>query len=237
MLTSVFYYNLYRPYIVGSAPNRNVDGSPRRERINSGQDTKASGRIFVLNKSLRNEIVNHAQNVTTGITDLRSATGRTAQDMENFNRTVYREGWEEAVDRLTENLTQFADGYNHAANFMQSQEHSAGLRAFSEEVTDNVYYNRTRLEMLGLTLSEEGRLAFSNKQVRDMSHEQINVAISENIEIFEGLRAYTGQVLSEPLVEHMHFRGLTYHYNYQLGRMETEGFGLLEAGILVDRVV
>jgi len=237
MLTSVFYYNLYRPYIVGGAPNRNSDGSPRRERINSNQNTDAAGRIFVLNKSLRNEIVNHAQNVTSGVTDLRQATGRAAYDMENFNRTVHREGWEEAIENLTENLAEFAAGFNQSADFMQSQEHSAGLRAFSEEVTDNVYYNRSRLEMLGLSLSEGGRLAFSDRQVRAMSHEQVNVAISENIEIFEGLRAYTSQILSEPLVEHMHFRGLTYHYNYQLGRMETEGFGLLEAGMLVDKFV
>ena len=44
-------------------------------------------------------------------------------------------------------------------------------------------------------------------------------------------------MLSEPLIEHMHFRGLSYHYNYQLGRMETEGFNLIESGMLVDRFV
>lgn len=235
MLTSVFYYNLYRPYIVGT--NRNSENAPRRERINSNQNTDSGSRIFVLNKSLRNEIVDHAQNVTVGVTDLRQATGRAAHDMENFNRTVYREGWDQAIENLVDNLEDFADGFNQSAEFMQSQEHSAGLRAFSEEVTENVYYNRSRLELIGLSLSEDGRLSFSGNQVRGMSRDQINVAISENLQIFEGIRTYTSQILSEPLVEHMHFRGLTYHYNYQLGRMETEGFGLLEAGMLVDRLV
>jgi len=237
MLTSVFYYSLYRPYIVGGTNSRN-DGSPRRERINTARENEAAaGRVFVLNKSLQTEILSHAQSITSGVTSLRSSTGRTASDMENFNRTVHREGWEDAVNGLARNLSGFANGYNQSVEFMQAQEHSAGLRAFSEEVTDNVFYNRGRLEMLGLTLSEGGRLAFSQDQIRGMSYQQINAAIGENIEIFEGLRAYTNQMLSEPLIEHMQFRGLNYHYNYQLGRMETEGFNLLEAGMLVDRVV
>lgn len=238
MLTSVFYYNLYRPYLVGGVNGRNNEvSSPRRERINTNRESgEPSGRVFVLNKSLREDVVNHAQAVTTGVTDLRSATGRTAYDMENFNRYVHREGWDEAIGNLANNLERFANGFNRSAHFMQDQEHSANLRAFSDEIIENVEYNSGRLEMLGLGLSE-GRLSFNREQVEAMSYEQVNVAIGENIEIFEGLRAYTNQLLSEPLAEHMRFRGLTYHYNYQMGRMETEGFNLIEAGMLVDRLV
>jgi hypothetical protein len=38
-------------------------------------------------------------------------------------------------------------------------------------------------------------------------------------------------------VDHMRFRGLSYHYNYHMGTMETDGYNLLEAGMLVDRLV
>jgi hypothetical protein len=35
----------------------------------------------------------------------------------------------------------------------------------------------------------------------------------------------------------MRFQGLSYHYNYQRGAMETDGFGLLDMGLLVDKTV
>ena len=239
MLTSVFYFNLYKPYIVGNATNRgNETYAPRRERVSSGKENPgSSGRIFVLNKALRNDIVRYAQAVSHGVTDLREATKQTAQDMENFNRTVHREGWDNAMENLADNLEQFSEFFNKSAGFMQTQMHSAGLRAFSNEVAENVYYNRSRLEMLGLTLSGEGQMAFSRNQVMGMSYEEVNVAIGETIEIFDSLRSHTQQLMTEPLIEHMRFRGLNYHYNYRMGTMETEGYSLLEAGMLVDRIV
>jgi hypothetical protein len=235
MLTSVFYYNMYKPYIVGNAGNRSEGYVPRRERI--AQGTEPAGRVFVLNKALRNEIVSYAQSVSHGVSDLRNATKETARDMANFNGMVHREGWEDAIENMADNLENFAEYYNRSAGFMSQQQHSAGLRSYSGEVIDTVHHNGARLEMLGLTLSEEGQMAFDREFVNAMNHEQVNAAIGENIEMFEGLRSYTQQLMTEPLIEHMRFRGLSYHYNYRMGTMETDGYSLIEAGMLVDRLV
>jgi len=238
MLTSIFYYGLYRPYIVSNAGNRGGDHIPRRSRIADKRETpETSGAVYVLNKSLKNEVINYARAVSHGVVDLRSATQRTAGDMQRFNRTAHEDGLETATEELVENLSAFAENFNRSAGFMQAQDTSVGLRAFSYEVADNVYYNRNRLEMLGLHLSESGHFTFDAERVQSMSHEEINVAIGENIEIFSGLQSFTQQLLSEPLVEHMRFQGLNYHYNYQRGAMESDGFGLLEMGLLVNRVV
>lgn len=235
MLTSVFYYNMYKPYIVGNSSSRAEGYSPRRERI--AQSNEHSGRVYVLNKALRNEIVNYVRTVSDSVSDLRGSTRRTAIGMERFNGTVHREGFESALSEMAESLEGFAENYNSAADFMHTQAHSAGLRAYSNEVVENVHHNRNRLEMLGLTLGEDSRLRFNPDAVHGMNHQQINVAISENIEIFEGLRAYTRQLMTEPLVEHMRFRGLSYHYNYRMGTMETDGYSLIETGMIVDRLV
>lgn len=235
MLTSIFYYNIYKPYIVGNVNNRGEGYVPRRKRISQGNEP--IGRVFVLNKALCNEIINYAQAVSHGVTDLREATKRTAINMQNFNGMVHREGLNSALEGIVDNLERFAQHYNNSAGFMQQQMYSAGLRAYSGEVIENVHYNRKRLEMLGFVLSYEGQIAFNRGQVSAMSHKEINVAIGENIEIFEGLRTYTQQLMTEPLIEHMRFRGLNYHYNYSMGTMETEDYSLIEAGMLVDRLV
>jgi hypothetical protein len=235
MLTSVFYYNMYKPYIIGNAGNRSEGYVPRRERIAQGNEP--AGRVFVLNKALRNEIVSYAQSVSDGVSNLRDATKRTAVDMDNFNGAVHKEGFEAALENMADNLENFADFYNNSAGFMQNQQHSTGLRSYSGELVENVTHNRTRLEMLGLSLSEEGRISFNRERVSAMNHKEINVAIGENIEMFEGLRSHTQQLMTEPLIEHMRFRGLSYHYNYRMGTMETDGYSLIEAGMLVDRLV
>jgi len=235
MLTSVFYYNIYRPYIVGNAGTRDGGYVPRRQRIAQGNEPL--GRVFVLNKALREEIVNYAQSVSGGVTSLRNATKRAAVDMENFNRDVHRDGFEAAIENMANNLEMFATNYNDSAGFMYQQSHSSGLRSYSGEVIENVHQNSTRLQMLGLTLSEENTIAFDRAHVSGLSHEAINVAIGENIGLFEGLRTYTQQLMTEPLVEHMRFRGLSYHYNYRMGTMETDGYSLIEAGMIVDRRV
>ncbi|MCL2603940.1 MAG: hypothetical protein FWD90_05635 [Defluviitaleaceae bacterium] len=238
MLTSVFYYNLYKPYLVSNANGRGDNIGPRRSRIADKRETpETSGPVFVLNKSLKKDMVNYARSVSHGVVDLRESTHRIAGDMHDFNRTAHQSGWDYALDVLMSDLSAFADNYNRSAGFMRAQDHSAGLRSFSYEIADNIFYNRNRLEMLGLNLSEDGRFAFDSDRVRDMSFEEVNVAIGENIEIFSGLQSFTRQLLTEPLVEHMRFRGLNYHYNYRRGQMETDGFGLLEMGLLVDRVV
>jgi len=235
MLTSVFYYNMYKPYIVGGANRNETSYATRRERISQGNEP--AGRVYVLNKALRNEIVDYVRSVSDNVSDLRHATRQTATEMQRFNGTVHREGWENAMRNMSENLEAFADNYNVAAGFLHAQSHSSGLRAYSSEVIESISHNQERLEMLGLNLGEDGRLNFDNETVSAMNHDEMNVAISENIELFEGLRSYTRQLMTEPLVEHMRFRGLSYHYNYRMGTMETDGYSLIEAGMLVDRLV
>ncbi|MCL2048359.1 MAG: hypothetical protein FWG87_06495 [Defluviitaleaceae bacterium] len=235
MLTSIFYYNVYKPYIVGDPANRDGKTAARKERISQGNEP--AGRVFVLNKALRSEIVDYIQNVSHGVTDLRNATKRAAAEMENFNGTVYKDGYEEALEKMADNLAAFAQYYNNSSEFMQKQQHSAGLRSYSGEVSENVNSNRARLEMLGISLSPEGTMLFDRERVSAMSREEMNVAIGENIGIFDGIRSYTQQLMTEPLVDHMRFRGLSFHYNYQMGTMETEGYSLIEAGIIVDRLV
>ena len=239
MLTSVFYYNIYRPYLVGNVTNRgNNIYSPKKERINTGRERpEQTGRIFVLNKALRKEIVDYAQAVSHGITDFREATKHTVTNMETFNRTVHREGFYYAVENLAYDLENFAEYFNKSSFFLQTQVHSDGLRAYSNEVAENIYHNRDRLEMLGISLAADGHMYFSKGQVESMTHSEINLAIGENLAIFEGLRAFSGQIMTEPLLAHMGFTGLQYHYNYRLGTMEAEGYSLIEAGMLVDKKV
>ena len=90
---------------------------------------------------------------------------------------------------------------------------------------------------MGINLTEGGRLSFNRDYVDSLSQDKINIAIGENIEIFTSLHRQTGSLLTEPLSGHMNFKALGYHYNYKMGAMETDGFGVIEVGMLIDKAV
>lgn len=239
MLTSVYYYDLYKPYIMGNRDTGTY--APKRGRIADRRESYSgdtSGRVYILNKTLKNEIVEYARNVSSGATGLRSSTRQASEDMEQFNRNIHNDGFEMAQTWLADDLEEFAENYNNAAGFMSTQKHSTDLRTFSYEIADNLYYNRDRLSMLGLSLSDTGRLAFDRSYFNGLTQDEVNVAIGENIQIFADLHRQADSVLNEPLAEHMNFKNLSYHYNYKMGVMVTDdGFGMIESGLLIDRVV
>jgi hypothetical protein len=213
--------------------------APRRSRIADKKTSPPSsgGQDFVLNKARKNEIINYARDVSSGINNLRSTARKAHRDMENFNHMVYLEGWDNAVSSLTRDFSKFSKQYNDSTDFLQSQSHSANLRSFSEDITGHLQYNRERLHTLGFSFTQEGRMGYDRSVVEGMSHNRINIVIGENKYIFSDLQTQAQHALTEPLMEHMNFKGLGYHYNYKLGAMKADGFGLLEAGLLIDEVV
>ena len=238
MLTSIYYYDLYKPYIMSTRESNSV--APKRGRIADKKSAPpaSKGQDFVLNKAVKNEIVGYARDVSNGINNLRSSARRTQQDMERFNHLVHREGWDYALGSLTKDLSKFADQYNNSTEFLQAQNRSSELRTFSDEITDHLRYNSEQLHSLGFSFSEDSRrVNFDRSVVEGMSHSRINIVIGENMHIFNDLQRHAETALREPLIEHMNFGGLGYHYNYKLGMLKADGFNLLEVGLLVDEVV
>jgi hypothetical protein len=213
--------------------------APKRSRIADKRDTSEpkTGQMYVLNKAIKNEIISYAQNVSNGVTKLRATTRQTAKDMENFNYNVRKDGFNAARNYLDEDLAEFAERYNAATGFMQQQTQSTELRTFSYEISDNLAYHKDRLAQLGLSTDESSRLNYNREYFGTLNQSDIYDAIKENTPVFAGLQRHAGNFLTEPLVTHMHFKGLGYHYNYTMGKMEADGFSMMEAGMLIDKAV
>lgn len=245
MLTSAFYYELYRPYILGSRGRNNKDIIRRRTRIaeTTPQEKLEQGMVIVLNKSLKEEIVNYARNVSQGVTHFKSAIRLALADMGSFGLNAMYNGYDSAVRLVELDLIQLTEAYNKSTAFLESQQQSSELNHFSAALKDRVYQGRDRLGLLGFAFSlyddEEwdGILVYDPEILRSLSQIEIHAAIGANMQVFHSLHQTTTEVLNAPLSSHMHFKGLNYHYNYQLGRMVEDGFGIIESGMIVDRVL
>ena len=236
MLTNAFYFTLYRPYILGSRDAVN-NYTSRRARIaeRTPQYMLDHGMTIVLNKALKDEIVKYAQNVSCSVTGLKYAVRSLINDIENFSINTMEFGFEAATQAVEERLTFLSDTYNENTTFMRQQQHSPQLRTFSYEIGDNVYHNQYRLEKLGFSFSEEG-VHFDPVAYRILGREELQSAFNDNIQVFISLYQSTDDILAAPLSDHMHFRSFSYHYNYKLGRMVEDGFGIIQSGMLLDLV-
>ena len=241
MLTNAFYYKLYRPYIVSNKDRNDIVRKKARITNTSPQDKLDRGMMIVLNKSLKNEIINYARNVSNGVTSFKSSVHMSLNDMGSFSLNVMYNGYESAISSLEDNLTNLTTSYNRSTTFLQRQQQSPDLRSFSQELRDRIFQGKDRLELLGFSFYEESEgnsyLNFDSGILRSLNHIEIHAAIGANIQLFHSLHQRTTAVLTAPLSHHMPFRGLSYHYNYQMGRMVEDGLNIIESGMIVDRVV
>jgi len=233
---------MYRPYIVGTRDSNRI--TAKRARLTQKrpqQVIEQQGMSFVLNKSLKNEIVRYAQNVSQGVNGVQSAARSLLHSMDGFSRNAMQYGREQAVSLVEDGVNNLVEAYNKNVEFMRDQNHSPQLRNFSYDMTDNIHQNQKRLNRLGIsfTETEEGeRMLFDRESFRNSTRGgNIYVAIGENIQMLDNLYRSANQVLTAPLSEHMQFKALNYHYNYQLGRMVEDGFGIIDSGLIVDKVV
>ena len=238
MLTKAYYFNLYRPYIVGIR-DRN-DATVKRARIakTTPKEKLDQGMMIVLNKSLKSEIVRYARNVSDGVTGFKSSLHMLLSDMGSFGLNAMYNGYDSATLLVEDSLMAVTKAYNSSTSFLENQTQSAQLRSFSQALRERLMQGGDRLKSLGLTFEDEGRnLHFEPEVFRSMSQIELHAAIGANMQVFHSMHQSAATVLTEPLSSHMHFKGLSYHYNYKLGRMVEDGFGIIESGMIVDRVV
>jgi hypothetical protein len=240
VLTNLYYFGLYKPYIVG-----NSDASaPFEKRARIAERRKAepvepqpTGRHYILNKSLKDEIIRYAHDVSYGVTGVRTAVYELIRDIEDFDKHAFKNGYAGALGDVIDDLETIKDAYNRGRGFMREQKHSAGLRVFSYEMDDRINHNAERLRLLGISLDEREGMRFDPAQLKRMNPEGARAAMVVNLPIFDGLNRSATEVLSQPLAQHMRFKALGYHYNYRMGRLEEDGFGIIESGLIYNKAV
>jgi len=238
MLTNAYYYKLYRPYILGSRDKNDV--THRRAKIAEAtpQARMDRGMVFVLNKSLKSEIVRYARSVSQGVTQFKTTVHSLSKDMGNFGLNAMYNGYDSALQLVEDGLYAVAEAYNTSTGFLERQQQSESLRSYSHALRDKMEQGRDLLGMLGVSFGvDDDSMVFDPSVLQELSQIELHVAIGSNLQVFHSLHQSATEVLVEPLSVHMGFKGLSYHYNYQLGRMVEDGFGIIESGMIIDRVV
>ncbi len=235
MLTSMFYYGHYRPYILKTSVPGKAE-TPKRAKIAEPSNGAENFKVL-MNKALKTDVVEYARGVSTSVVGTKEASKNLMRDMTDFNKNIYGRGVETARRWIKYDLDEFANSYNTSVMFLANQKHSQALRGFSERTQDAVAHGVENLENLGLKLNDSGSLKFDGSYFDSLSEAELNMAIGENVNTFQEIYNDASHILTEPLKEHMQFKSLNYYYNYKLGIVENDTFKMIESGMMIDKVV
>jgi hypothetical protein len=235
MLTNIYYYNFYKPYIISNHGTGGV--TERRDRIAEKHRIPEQNEQIILNKAQKTETVRYARNVSYSVNHFKLAVNGLMYNIDEYAQSR-GEQRDRALEHVTESLQQVSDTYNRGTRFMREQPHSPRLRTYSYELGDIFHHHRNSLERIGYTMPEgDTRINFDRAKLRSMPREEVQWAIATNMPAFNSLRRSATDVLREPLSEHMNFKGLGYYYNYKMGTIMEDGFGAIESGMLLNIAV
>lgn len=234
MLTSVYYYGYYKPYILNNRPKI---GEGRRQTVSDKPNDPSLRETFVLNNALKKEVVQYASNLSGTVNYLRETSRDLLQDIFNFQRATEENGIQSAKRELSDDLADFVDAYNKNLRFTQEDSTSKQLKFFVNDLTYDVSISTTSLSKYGISVDENDVMSFDSDFFDKLKSKNVLEANKGNHALLKNIYDSTGEFLTMPLSEHLKFKNLGYYYNYKLGTIEKDSFKLIQSGMIIDRVV
>ncbi|GHU54577.1 hypothetical protein AGMMS49975_15160 [Clostridia bacterium] len=238
MLTEIFYYNHYKPYIL---KNYGVKKIGRPEKITRDYDfSKAPDEQerFVLNHALKSELVEYAKGLSSSVNSLRESAKDMSANIKRFSSAATPEDKEYARYALSLDLEYFAESYNVNVGLDTNRTYSDTLQYFVEDSKYDLAASVKSLSEYAFDISEDGsRITFDKKKFDRLGEDVLKKAGRNNRDFFEQIYKSSTSLLKVPLAEHLGFKDLSYYYNYKLGTIEKDSFKYIQSGMLVNIVV
>jgi len=232
MVTNVYYFNHYAPYIINNARRRRIADYPRSDIfVGDGDET------YVLNKSLKKEVVGYATELSRAVNGLKDSSKYIVRDVRAFNKNEKEEGLVKAVGWLLDDISHFVESYNRTISFANKNKDSRILTEFADDLSYDLSISLTALSRYHLTENGDALLLFDGDALKNTPRKAIRTANRQNLPFFEHIYDSSGQFLTVPLSEHMNFKNLKYYYNYKTGKISQDTFTVIGSGMIVNEVV
>lgn len=236
MLTNIFYYDFYKPYIFKNeklTSKRPYAHSNKNDSVLNSQQSGNSEKeySFFLNKTFKNEIVNYAETISNDLNSIKNSVKNVVNKMSNnyFN-------YDSEVENLKYELEEFTEKYNSYKDFAEKNyRHSPLLSNFSDSLKFRVENNKDILSKFGVFYDDElNEISFDINVFDSLSSKEILNDVSNLKRLCGEIYNDTCEIMTVPMEEHMNFKNLNYYYNYIFSNENHNTVKIIETGMLVD---
>lgn len=219
MISTLHYYNSYKPFILDRQRARERKASPYKQT--QGQKYKDTELTYFLNKSLNDNIKSYMFELSSNFNGLKNVAN-------NIYEKMY---YGLSLDTLDENFEKFTHTYNRFKGFLEENtENSGNFTNILEKTKDIISENVDILDNIGIDISENGFL----KLRKDDDTKNYNVGDGQIKKFYRNIYEKMCEFMSQPMSSHMEFKDFSYYFNYSGDYDKNNSFKLIEQGILVD---
>lgn len=219
MISTLHYYNSYKPFILDRQRARERKASPYKQT--QGQKYKDTELTYFLNKSLNDNIKSYMFELSSNFNGLKNVAN-------NIYEKMY---YGLSLGNLDENFEKFTHTYNRFKGFLEENtENSGNFTNILEKTKDIINENVDILDNIGIDISENGFL----KLRKDDDTKNYNVEDGQIKKFYRNIYEKMCEFMSQPMSSHMEFKDFSYYFNYSGNYDKNNSFKLIEQGILVD---
>ena len=212
MISTLHYYNSYKPFILDKQRARERKASPYKQT--QGQKYKDTELTYFLNKSLNDNIKSYMFELSSNFNGLKNVAN-------NIYEKMY---YGLSLDTLDEKFEKFTHTYNRFKGFLEENtENSGNFTNILEKTKDIINENVDILDNIGIDISENGFL----KLRKDDDTKNYNVEDGQIKKFYRNIYEKMCEFMSQPMSSHMEFKDFSYYFNYSGDYDKNNSFKLI----------
>lgn len=226
MLTSLYYYNYYKPFIFDKNIRFNYKNYIYYDHNNTlesyNNDSNVNNELsYFLNKSLNDNVKSYMFELSTNFNSLK-----------NISNNISERLLEIPKEPLKNALKNFISIYNDFIQFLEKNiSNSQRFKTILDYTKSIVESNSDILLSLGISIDSNGFLNIINN---DNNLNLFNLDKKSIKKFYFSLYENTCDFMKDPMSNHMEFKDFSYYFNYFSDYNNSKSFKVIQRGILVD---
>ncbi len=235
MITSLHYYNYYRPRIL-KTDSTSVKQIPLKQTL-----AHNASKPYNLSRAYNDNVINYAKDLSDTVNGTKISSNAIVNyledlfvdDSNSLSKKNKRKNNEESLTETSKKpIKSLVDSLNKIANFEKNVSNSAEFNAYSKEISEMVE-NSDALREIGVSY-DNGKYIFDESKSSNMNDEDFKQLLTESYQDIKNVNTKTNEFLSKPISNHMTFKSFSYYYSYSAGIIKNDSFNLISTGTLLD---
>ncbi len=235
MITSLYYYNYYRPRILKSSGSTFVKQMPFKQTLAYAQE-----KPYNLTAAYKDDVINYAKQLSDTVNETKTSTMETISIIDNmFSDDAKKEakGLKKhnkdkdavSIKSLKRALKDLSGALNKTVDFKSQSEE---FNEYSQNIKE-IVSSSDSLRDLGLVY-EDGGYTVDPKKVSNLNPDELEDILKDSYDSLKGIYSNTSEFLRAPLSKHMAFKSFSYYYSYGTGIIKNDSFNLISTGTLLN---